>query len=95
MKPSVGRLVHYRQTPHNACQAALVVKAWDNDPELVNLLLFRDGSNDRQQRAGDQHVGELVMWKTSIRHNEHPEGLANADATPSWHWPEREEEARP
>lgn len=92
MKPSVGRIVHFREKPHNPCQAALIVKAWDNDPELVNLLLFRDGSNDHQQAPiVSEHVLPLVMWKTSIRHLEYPERLANALATPSWHWPERVE----
>lgn len=83
MKPTVGRIVHYRESASDACQAAIVVQPWAG--ETVNLVLFRDGSNDSQQHGMG---AELVAWKTSI-----PSMAAAADgySGPTWHWPEREE----
>lgn len=84
MKPSVGRIVHYRETRSDACQAALVVQTWDFDPNgPLNLVVFRDGSNDVQQQGLS---GELIVWKTSVAHESEapPEN-------PAWHWPERVE----
>lgn len=81
MIPTIGRIVHYRETPDEPCQAAIVVQPWAGD--TVNLVLFRDGSNDVQQ----QGMGaELVAWKTSI-----PLAPGHDSSGPTWHWPEREE----
>lgn len=80
---TVGRIVHFRETPADACQAAIVVQPWTG--ETVNLVLFRDGSNDTQQ----QGLGaELTSWRTSIP----SQALMPTEyAGPTWHWPEREE----
>lgn len=90
MTPSIGRIVHYRETPEAPCQAAIVVQVWS--PESLNLAVIRDGQNDRQQMGA-----EMVLWKTSISQNE--EIRQDEDirplvyiGNPSWHWPERVDE---
>lgn len=76
--PTVGQIVHYRETRDDPCQAALVVHVWDFDANgPLNLLLFRDGANDRQQTYLS---GELVAWKTSISH-----AAETPPERPSWH----------
>lgn len=79
--PTVGRIVHFRESPGDACQAAIIVQPWSG--ETVNLVLFRDGSNDVQQ----QGLGaELTSWRTSIPNEVH---AAYGYTGPTWHWPER------
>jgi hypothetical protein len=58
------------------------VQAWSE--ETVNLIVFRDGSNDRQQSSDGS---ELTVWRTSISLERDVSLPENA----SWHWPERED----
>lgn len=81
MTPTVGRIVHYRETRSDACQAAVIVSVWFGGEVPVNLVVFRDGSNDVQQEGLS---GELIIWKTSIAHESE-----SPPENPSWHWPER------
>lgn len=74
--PTVGRIVHVRYA--DRCQAAVVVRAWSET--TLNLVVFRDGSND----AGDGGVGsDLTRWLTSATLSE--------ESGNHWHWPERVE----
>lgn len=80
MKPTIGRIVHFKESAVDPCQAAIVVAAKD---DVVNVVLFRDGSNDTQQGWGG---GEPVQWRTAVPSSDNErEGTA-------WHWPEREAE---
>jgi hypothetical protein len=73
MTPSIGRIVHVKFG--DKCQAAIIVKVWS--PTSLNLVVFRDGSND----GGDGGTGsELTRWATSYTLDA---------ATNGWHWPER------
>ena len=75
--PSVGRIVHVRFK--DRCQAAVIVRAWSET--TVNLIVFRDGSND----AGDGGNGsDATRWMTSATLDETATGH-------HWHWPERVE----
>lgn len=76
VNPTVGQIVHYRETPSDSCQAAIVVQPWEGD--TVNLVLFRDGSNDNQQAGMG---AELVAWKTSIQR----QTRETPAERPSWH----------
>lgn len=78
-EPSVGRIVHFRASAEADCQAAIVVRIWS--AKLVNLVVFRDGSNDDRNDHGS---GELTSWRTSIKY----EAEDDIQGT-SWHWPER------
>ena len=83
MTPTVGRIVHFKQTAEAECQAAIVVRAWS--PETLNLAVLRDGSNDHQQ---PDDGAEVVVWRTSVsEQSEH-----QLPENPTWHWPERIEE---
>lgn len=70
-----GRRVHY--AANGECFVADVVKAWT--PEMVNLVVTADGSNDNRSLAND---GALQVWKTSVKQDE-------SKTHNSWHWPER------
>ena len=72
--PTVGRIVHVRNG--DRCQSAIIVRVWSAG--TVNLVVFRDGSND----AGDGGNGtELTRWATSA--------TLSDEAGNHWHWPER------
>lgn len=83
MKPSIGRIVHHRESPKAACQAAIVVAV---GKDSINEVLFRDGSNDSQQAWAGV---EAAQWRTGVPFEED----AEASDGPTWHWPEREDEA--
>lgn len=80
MKPSLGRIVHYRKREGGPCQAAVIVKVWSDT--TVNLVVFRDGSNDS---SADGHGGELVSWATSATLE------SESQHAHTWHAPERVE----
>ncbi len=74
MTPTVGRIVHTKFKDH--CQSAVIVRVWSDTH--VNLVVFRDGSND----AGDGGTAsELTRWMTSATLDQETHG---------WHWPERD-----
>ena len=84
---SIGRIVHFvpqaralsAQHLHGdgvePCQAAMVVQVWPKefgDAPGVNLIVFRDGSNDNYH---DGLGGEHTTWQTSV-------GEGSADGAP-------------
>ena len=78
-----GRIVHVRTPGVPHCQPAIVVRNWGGlEPCALNLLVFRDGSNDAAH-PGEQW-GDLVSWATSVPHGEQPD-----EQRRTWHWPER------
>jgi hypothetical protein len=75
-----GRIVHVRRGA-GRCQPAIVVRHWSGGS--VNLLVFRDGSND----SGLDSAGvEPTRWATSVQHES-----STVAGNQSWHWPERAE----
>lgn len=91
-----GALVHYvvpdgPEYTHGQCRPALVVQDWgvtaDGFYHMLNLVVFRDGENDRRvivppgQGHTAQYNDSLIEWRTSVNH-----------ATPhefgSWHTPD-------
>jgi hypothetical protein len=77
MYPHVGDHVHYilDAGPHQGTRRpAVIVRAWD--AELVNLLVFVDGSNDYYPHQGPE---PLVLWRTSVHYN-------NSDKPGTWTW---------
>lgn len=78
-----GRIVHVGHragdtTDVGHCQPAMVVRRF-GDTGTVNLLVFRDGSND----AADGQGSAPTHWLTSIQHE------SSGVGSPNWHWPER------
>lgn len=73
-----GRIVHVRPRGVEHCQPAIVVRLWSGS--MVNLEVFRDGSNDR----GDGYADFPTRWMTSVQHESVSPNPENA-----WHWPER------
>lgn len=87
MNPSIGRIVHYHSQQDGPCQAAAVVKVWS--PETVNLVVFRDGSNDQSidnVQTPTSGIPPTTYWATSAVLEEEPRTKSHA-----WHWPERED----
>ena len=41
-EPSIGRIVHYYDVGSVTPIAAIIVRVWDGDDEMVNLRLFTD-----------------------------------------------------
>lgn len=93
----VGRILHF-VTREGNCRPALVVNDWPGAgrPGYVNLVVFPDGSNDRDRDYGiDKHVHKLeedkrtdianmpllTRWETSV----HPNHAVRAVGF--WHWP--------
>lgn len=84
MKPTIGRIVHYRSygsadgTYEPECISAIVTKV---DGEVVNLL------NERMWKVGLAVFNpEGLYFKTACTQDESQERGG------SWHWPERETE---
>jgi hypothetical protein len=77
LDPTVGRIIHFKASAEAPCQAAIVVKVWS--PEVVNLQVFRDGTNDSRH---DGHGADPTFWATSAQ-------FKPSDQQ-GWHWPERE-----
>lgn len=80
-----GRIVHY-VLKNGEHRAALVVRAWRNlsAPDLVNLYVFLDGTNDRPDAAYDgAQYAPGVLWVTSVHYD------ASGTQYRTWHWPER------
>lgn len=81
MKATIGRIVHFRETPDARCQAAIVT-AEPNDDDQIEVTLFRGGNDTQQPWAAPS---ESTQWRTGISADGTSEG-------PTWHWPEREED---
>ena len=84
-----GSLVHFvladgPESGHGQCRPALVVREFGE--LLVNLIIFRDGYNDRRQievgKDGAMLFDDSLMeWRTSV-HYAHPKEFG------TWHRPE-------
>lgn len=95
-KPSLSRLVLYmlkckdgslREVP------ALVVRTWDHDPFMVNLIIFCDGLNDidtvsllgkngevdTEKEGALALLSSLIDWRTSVYYDQD-------SAENTWHW---------
>lgn len=73
-----GRIVHYViQTgpSHGQHRPAIVVKVWNKESGVVNLIVFADWSNDG--------VADSAYWATSVRYDE------ETKAPGTWHWIEK------
>lgn len=83
MRPSIGRIVHYRAGPTKGCQAAVITKVHEQpdgyDAGLVDLTVFRHHNDQANDGLGD----EIVARQTSV--------MLDAEHH-NWHWPERESE---
>ena len=78
-----GAHVHYvipdgHKDFHGECRPAFVVQDWGNDTATmhdeanVNLIVLRDGSNDRRHitDGGQTAIDDaMVQWETSVRHS--------------------------
>ncbi len=73
--PNVGTRVLYRHMHPTTGEIrdvpAVVVRVWG--PQMVNLRVFFDGSNDIPNHTS------IDDWKTSVNYSEYPVGR-------SWHW---------
>jgi hypothetical protein len=88
-----GRVVHYvlRQNMTRPAGAkppghrpAIVVRDWDEGkegPGTVNLQVFLDGTNDRDQGTVEE-TSRGIAWRTSVPFSAEPK-------PGTWHWPER------
>lgn len=77
LMPKVGDQVHYilESGPHQSSRRpALVVRVWSDD--LVNLIVFVDGSNDYYPNQGPE---PLMLWRTSVHYN-------NSEKPGTWTW---------
>lgn len=78
---SEGRIVHVHTPGVIQCQPAIVVRAWGEGLDSLNLVVFRDGSNDAV--VPGEEPGSLTTWATSVHYSD--ERTNNR----TWHWPER------
>ena len=78
---SEGRIVHVHTPGVSQCQAAIVVKAWGDGRGALNLVVFRDGSNDAAYVGEAQR--DLTSWATSVPYAD------ERTTVRTWHWPER------
>ncbi len=82
-KPATeGRIVHVHAPGVDHCQPAIVVRAWGDGTGVLNLQVFRDGSNDHEAGTIALDHGAAVRWATSVGYSED-----RADGQ-TWHWPE-------
>ena len=83
MKPTVGRIVHYRaynnNTKDNQPFAAIIVKVWSDT--CVNLQVFDDGADGPELGL---LVGDQVALRTSVPFDDSP-----SPTFESWSWPPR------
>jgi hypothetical protein len=84
---SEGRIVHVRHPGVDHCQPAIVVQAWGSGTGALNLVVFRDGSNDIGY--GCPIPTDLTRWATSVPYAESAESHAASGFTATWHWPEQ------
>lgn len=92
---TVGRIVHYRPPARNAsiiagaCQSPIVVQVWPRefgDEPGINMVVFRDGSNDNYH---DGKGDALTSWATSKTEGQgadqfhDPRGYPNTSALPA------------
>lgn len=82
MKPSIGRIVHYRLPDGRSAgdlRPAIVVTVWPEDGTphggSLQLQVFTDGTNDGPSYASG------IAWKTSV--------VEGTDLG-TWRWPERQ-----
>lgn len=80
---SEGRIVHVHTPGVTHCQPAVVVNAWGSGLSTLNLVVFRDGSNDAAI-PGVEEPGALTSWATSVPYSDE-----RNSGTRTWHWPER------
>jgi len=77
-QPSVSRIVHYCFTQHGDLihRPAVVVRVWNRgtEQEMVQLVVFMDGTNDGPEFAS------CIAWRTSVHYSEEPQHH-------TWHWP--------
>ena len=78
---SEGRIVHVHTPGVDHCQPAIVVRAWDGGLDKLNLVVFRDGTNDATHDADLR--ADLTSWATSVPYSD-----ARTENR-TWHWPER------
>ena len=79
MKPTIGRIVHYRIS-ERAVRPALIVEVFSEINGCSNLQVFVDGAND----LGPFTMGECergLAWRTSV---------VQGDGIKQWQWPQRE-----
>ena len=91
-KPSVGQIVHYHfaRSATVVTRPAVIVRVWPESsggPDMVNLQVFFDGSNDGIN-AGD------MGWRTSVHYGE-PPADGNGISSPTWSWPPHVPSAAP
>ncbi|MDB5094462.1 MAG: hypothetical protein JWO85_2563 [Candidatus Eremiobacteraeota bacterium] len=77
--PTVGRIVHF-VLPDGQVRPAIIVRVWS--PEMVNLRVFLDGTNDAPDGGYLQRE-----WATSVHYREYAVGNY---APGTWFWPPRE-----
>jgi len=76
--PTEGRIVNF-VAADGKIQPAIIVNAWERKPDnYLNLIVFRDGSNDDQH---DKKGDALTAWETSVSFDE------SGKTGRSWHWP--------
>lgn len=81
MKPTIGRIVHYQLGTGRSkgeYRPALIVRVWNDS--CVNLQVFLDGSNDRENELSVGVDSPLTAWKTSS---------VQGDGPGQWKWPDR------
>lgn len=82
-----GRIVHF-VLPDGQHRPAIVVRVWNQDNGCANLLVFTDGTNDRDFNRAEWYLNTkpivvgAVVWATSIIHSEEPK-------PGTWHWIEK------
>ena len=95
MKTSVGRIVHYRVSPHDCIgskvpgrigevRAAEIVNAWGGQEDVgstPNLMVKPDGGNDGVSPDANGTYGAL--WLTSVPFD------AAGEKPGHWFWPPR------
>ena len=78
-----GAHVHYvipdgHKDFHGECRPAFVVQDWGTDSNaltedsMVNLIVLRDGSNDRREITADHQTvidDSVTQWETSVHHS--------------------------
>ena len=80
---AVGRIVHFVPPGESAGPrhlAAMIVRVWVAETGYVNLTVFPDWGNDKQEYAGGDGGG--ISWETSVYFSAEPKPR-------TWHWPER------
>jgi hypothetical protein len=75
-----GRIIHV-PLDNGECRPGIIVKVWPD--EVVNALVFLDGSNDGATNFGmTAEVPGAMKWVTSISYD--PKTVDERH----WHWPQ-------